>query len=342
MTNTSTPPTLMVSMGSSSPPSSTQPPGTGGVVVLQVNVNNPSTTSVTLTGLTLSAAGSGDDLTGIDSVQVYVDANNDGVLDAGETLLGTAGYNTNNGEAILVLNQTIGGLSEVNLLVVYNLSATASEGTYQANLNAGGLSATSANGNAGFSGLPVTGAIITVINPTATPTLAATLVPSATPSATPTRTWTPQPTATHTSTPVPTNTSIPTATCTDTLSFTPTSTPTPSVTPTLTHTPSVTETPTATEQPGIDQPIVYPNPSDGTQPVKIHVPGRTGTADVTVQIFTVAFRLVQQQVFDQVLAGTDVSIELKDKSGKPLASGLYYVVVTIDGYKSVGKLMILR
>jgi hypothetical protein len=63
---------------------------------------------------------------------------------------------------------------------------------------------------------------------------------------------------------------------------------------------------------------------------------------VTVQIFTVAFRLVQQQVFDQVPAGTDVSIELKDKSGKPLASGLYYVVVTVDGNRMIGKLVILR
>jgi hypothetical protein len=61
-----------------------------------------------------------------------------------------------------------------------------------------------------------------------------------------------------------------------------------------------------------------------------------------VQIFTVAFRMVQQQVFEQVPAGTDVQIELKDKTGKPLASGLYYVAVTIDGQRSIGKLMILR
>jgi hypothetical protein len=76
--------------------------------------------------------------------------------------------------------------------------------------------------------------------------------------------------------------------------------------------------------------------------VNIHVPGRTGTADVTVQIFTVAFRLVQQQVFPQVLVGTELPIEPEDKTGKPLASGLYYVVVSVDGHKSVGKLLILR
>ena len=101
-------------------------------------------------------------------------------------------------------------------------------------------------------------------------------------------------------------------------------------------------TATATEQPGIDNPIVYPNPSDGSQPVSIHVPGRTGISDVMVQIFTVAFRLVQQEDFEQVPLGTDVPIELKDRTGKVLASGLYYVVVTIDGQKIIGKLMILR
>jgi hypothetical protein len=61
-----------------------------------------------------------------------------------------------------------------------------------------------------------------------------------------------------------------------------------------------------------------------------------------VQIFTVAFRLVQQQVFEQVPLGTDVPVELKDKAGKPLASGLYYVVVTIDKTKKIAKLMILK
>jgi hypothetical protein len=109
-------------------------------------------------------------------------------------------------------------------------------------------------------------------------------------------------------------------------------------------------TATATEQPGIEKPIVYPNPSDGTQPANIHIPGRTGTADVTVQIFTVAFRMVQQRVFTQVPAGTDIQIELKDKTGKPLASGQYYVVVLLGGNPStssgqgrtIGKLLIIR
>jgi hypothetical protein len=63
---------------------------------------------------------------------------------------------------------------------------------------------------------------------------------------------------------------------------------------------------------------------------------------VKVQIFTVAFRLVQQQVVQQVPMGTDIQIDLTDKVGKPLASGLYYVVVITDEGRTVSKLLIVR
>jgi hypothetical protein len=89
-------------------------------------------------------------------------------------------------------------------------------------------------------------------------------------------------------------------------------------------------------------PVIYPNPSDGTQPIHILVPGRAGTAEVTIRIFTLAFRLVQQQKFEQVPLGTNKQVELKDRAGKPLASGLYYVVVTIDSKRTVEKLLILQ
>jgi len=76
--------------------------------------------------------------------------------------------------------------------------------------------------------------------------------------------------------------------------------------------------------------------------VSIHVPGRNGTTDIKVQIFTLAFRMVKEQVFKQTPVGTDVPVNLNDKGGTPLASGLYYVVVTSDGKQTVGKLLILR
>jgi hypothetical protein len=270
----------------------------------------------------------------------------DGEVDITDSLLGSGSYPANNGAAVIAFNLVVEAGETVHLLVVDDFSATAQEGTYQANINAGGLSATSATGNAQFAGLPSNGAIITILHATVTPT------------ATFTRTSTPQPTAsasaTSTSSPTPsltpTATSIPTETQTETPTPTDTLTPTASATPTFTNTGTITLTATATEQPGNDKPVIYPNPSDGTQPVNIHIPGRTGTSDVTVQIFTVAFRLVQHQVFEQVPLGTDIHVELKDKWGHPLASGLYYVVVNAEGNPSinsghermVGKLMIIR
>jgi hypothetical protein len=64
--------------------------------------------------------------------------------------------------------------------------------------------------------------------------------------------------------------------------------------------------------------------------------------DVRVEIFTGAFRRVQDRTFYNQPGGVAVTIELKDKWGAPLANGLYYVVVVIDGHRSIAKLLILR
>jgi len=304
--------------------------------VLQIQVNNPSTIPATLTSLVITAGGSANDQTGISDVQVYMDANRNGIVDGGDSLLGSGAYNSDNGLATITLNSVVLANSNMNLLVVDNFTPNAGNGTYQASVTMGGISGTSANGAVLFTGYPVVGAIVNIARATNTPTPTTTAISTATPIATPTRSWTPVPTSTWTNTPNPTNTSIPTATKT----ITPTSTPI--ATATLTFTNTVVLTPTYTQQPGITHPIIYPNPADGTQPVTLHIPGRTGTSDVTVQIFTSAFRLVQQQVFAQVPAGTDVPINLTDKWGHPLASGLYYVVVSVDGKRMTTKLIILR
>jgi hypothetical protein len=99
---------------------------------------------------------------------------------------------------------------------------------------------------------------------------------------------------------------------------------------------------TDTPVPGGDKLILYPNPLKTSEPVHIVMPGRTQSSDVTVKIYTVAFRLVQQQAFAQVPAGAEITVEMKDRTGKPLASGLYYVVVNTDGLRYIAKLIISR
>jgi hypothetical protein len=62
-----------------------------------------------------------------------------------------------------------------------------------------------------------------------------------------------------------------------------------------------------------------------------------------VQIFTVAFRKVKEQVFPDRPAGTStLSISLVDNWGYPLANGLYYVVVQTNQNRWVEKLLVLR
>jgi hypothetical protein len=76
--------------------------------------------------------------------------------------------------------------------------------------------------------------------------------------------------------------------------------------------------------------------------VNILPPATNGPSNVTVKIFTVAFRLVQERTYDNIPSGTPVPLELTDRWGKPLASGLYYAVVETNTGRSIGKLLVLR
>jgi hypothetical protein len=196
--------------------------------------------------------------------------------------------------------------------------------TVQANFgtNAAGdytFSLTGASGSNGqevlFSGLPVAGATVSVGQATSTPTNSFT------------------PTPTESNTPSGTATLIPT------LTFTPTFTSTPSHTSTSTPNPP---TSTATSTPaGNGKVVVYPNPVAG-ETVNVLPPAHSGMQDVRVEIFTLAFRRVLDESFASVPPGVAVTVELKDNWGQPLADGLYYVVVTLDGKRSITKLLILR
>jgi hypothetical protein len=68
----------------------------------------------------------------------------------------------------------------------------------------------------------------------------------------------------------------------------------------------------------------------------------TSSANVRIQIFTVSFRKVVDETIPSVPAGTSkLPVALVDREGRPLANGLYYVVVTVNGKRSVLKLLIL-
>lgn len=86
--------------------------------------------------------------------------------------------------------------------------------------------------------------------------------------------------------------------------------------------------------------MLYPNPVTGGSVTLLVNLSTAGS--VHVQIFTLSFREVLNITLPEP-AGTDkLDILLKDKDGKPLANGLYYVLITVNGKRSVLKLLILE
>jgi hypothetical protein len=117
------------------------------------------------------------------------------------------------------------------------------------------------------------------------------------------------------------------------------------MTATWTPTPTYTKvfTSTVTPVPSVAQGTVgiYPNPVTGPT-VNVLPPPYLGYSKVRVEIFTVNFRKVQDTTFDSVPSGTAVVVSLTGWGGHFLANGLYYVVVTTNSGKTIGKLLILK
>jgi hypothetical protein len=186
-------------------------------------------------------------------------------------------------------------------------------------------------------------------SPTRTATFTATDSPTL--SGTPTLTFTGTMSPTHTPTATGTFTSSFTATSTPTSTFTNMKTSTISSTPTFTLTASATSTgtpvntitPTRTSTPaGTNGVVLFPNPAEGPGPVTLQITLSTA-GKVQISVFTTAFRRVNEVTLPNVPAGTtDIALPLADQGGKPLANGLYYVVIQTPQGRFVIKLMVLR
>jgi hypothetical protein len=113
-------------------------------------------------------------------------------------------------------------------------------------------------------------------------------------------------------------------------------TATPSGTPTVTRSPTRTATPSPK-----GTPVVYPNPVTGPGPVNLRVP-LTAASSVEVDVFTTAFRLVNQVNDPLVEPGQTIPVPLTDRWGNPLADGLYYLVVHAQGMTWTVKLLVIR
>lgn len=67
------------------------------------------------------------------------------------------------------------------------------------------------------------------------------------------------------------------------------------------------------------------------------------TSQATISVYTTAFRRVNEINLPALPAGaTDVALPLTDRWGKPLANGLYYVVVQTSQGRFITRLLVLR
>ncbi len=308
-TPSSTPTVLTVtaSQGTNPPPNATPLAGTSNVPVQQMVLTNPSSSIVNMSAVTLTVTGTGNPMN-ITSVTLFAN----GVSVGSMTFTGTT--------AVFNLSGTLPGNSSVTYTASANFGTNAS-GSYN-------FSVTGASGTNGqpvvFSPMPVLGADIAVAQATATPTKTTTVTPSFTPTSTSTNTLT------------PTNTCTATVTNSPTIPFTATSSP--------------TSTPVANSTP-----VVFPNPSTGGN-VTLMANLNQPVSGLNVSLYTTAFRMVQStdittltpNVTASALPGTTaqswkIPLVMTDKDGHLLASGLYYVVITINGQRySVTKLLLLR
>jgi hypothetical protein len=117
--------TATASKASNTPATSTANRGSSNNAALGVNLGVGSSAG-TLQSVTLSASGTGNDQLDITGVKLYLDANSNGVVDAGETALAQGTFSANDGTATLTLTtpKALAATSNSRLLVTLDFNST--------------------------------------------------------------------------------------------------------------------------------------------------------------------------------------------------------------------------
>jgi hypothetical protein len=113
--------------------------------------------------------------------------------------------------------------------------------------------------------------------------------------------------------------------------------------PGATPTPTRTQVAQRTVVDPVETPIAYPNPVEDGETVMVSVPLGEAADSVLLQVFTTAYRKILEEELGAMTAGVHgVALTLRDSKGKPLANGVYYLVVTTEKGKAIGKILIVR
>ncbi|MEP6574395.1 MAG: hypothetical protein ABJD11_16970 [Gemmatimonadota bacterium] len=113
---------VTVTLGGATPPNTTVAAGTSNVPMLEFLLNPA--TQQTVNSVTLQAQGTGNEVVDVTAVNLYDDTNANGRVDAGEQLLATGTFPSNNGTVTLSLAPPLAISTPTNLLVTYSFNVT--------------------------------------------------------------------------------------------------------------------------------------------------------------------------------------------------------------------------
>ena len=116
---------VTVALGGSTPPSHTVAAGASDVPMIEFVLTPAS--QQTVTGVTVQASGTGNEQADVTAVNIYVDKNGNGAVDAGDSLVATGTFAANDGTVTLAVNPGLAITAPTALLVTYSFSVTVAE-----------------------------------------------------------------------------------------------------------------------------------------------------------------------------------------------------------------------
>lgn len=116
---------VTVALGGTPPSSQTVRSGTTNVPMLEFLLTPAS--PQTITGVTVAASGTGNEQVDVSAVNLYLDKNGNGAVDAGDSVIATGTFATNDGIVSLAVNPGLNITAPTSLLVTYSFTVTIAE-----------------------------------------------------------------------------------------------------------------------------------------------------------------------------------------------------------------------
>lgn len=174
-------PTITATKGDNSPASHSWEAGNASYnVMLQIKLTAGSVENVRMNSIGITAGGSGDDSSGISTVLLVLDANNNSEYDPGESLLAYGNYLWDDGVLMMTIEDgyDITKNDNASMIIAYTMHDGSDGDTFYFNLVSIGATGATSGGQATTYGLPITSATktiaVTATTTTTTTTIATT------------------------------------------------------------------------------------------------------------------------------------------------------------------------